>query len=470
MRVPVRLRLTLAFAVVMAVVLTAAGLFVHQRSRANLDRALASSLHARSADIATLAQQSDSGLKEATVSRRAEVAQILDRRGHVIDQTPGLPHGPLVTGRALDRARRGRSATIDARLPSGQPGRLLATQVRGQDRPLIIVVGQSLVDRNRALNDLAGVLMLGGPIALVLACVAGYALTGAALRPVDALRRRADAISASDLEARLPSAGGNDELGRLGRTLNQMLARIHESVARERTFVADASHELRTPLTMLRTELELIERDLPSGADLQAAARSAIDETDRLTRLADDLLLLARADHGEGALRAEPVLATVLLADAAARARRRAPEGGVEVAVVDDGEAAVLADRDRVAQALDNVVDNARRHARGRVDLYVQLNGGLVDLHVVDDGPGFPEDFLPHAWERFARPDAGRTEDGTGLGLAIVRTIAEMHGGHAGARNRPGGGADVWIALPAAGLSRLPTVPAGEDARAWPTA
>jgi signal transduction histidine kinase len=434
----------------MAVVLAAAGLLVQQRSRANLDRALASALHARSADIATLAQQSDSGLAEATVAHRAEVAQILDRSGRVIDQTRGFPRRALVTRSALDRARRGHATTIDARLPNGQPGRLLATQVRGQDHPLIVVVGQSLGDRNRALSDLTGVLLLGGPLALLLACVAGYALTGAALRPVDALRRRADAISAADLDARLPSAGGNDELGRLGRTLNQMLTRIHESVARERTFVADASHELRTPLAMVRTELELIARDRPTGHELQAAARSAIDETDRLTRLADDLLLLARADHGRAAVHTEPAPAGDLLAAAAARATRRAPPGGVEVTLADEGDAVVLADRDRVAQALDNVVDNARRHARGRVDLCARSNGGLVELHVVDDGPGFPDHFLPHAWERFARADAGRTEEGTGLGLAIVRTIAEMHGGHAGARNRPGGGADVWIALPAA--------------------
>jgi signal transduction histidine kinase len=226
-----------------------------------------------------------------------------------------------------------------------------------------------------------------------------------------------------------------------------MLGRIQTSVARERAFVSDASHELRTPLTMLRTELDLIARDRPTGAALQTATGSAIEETDRLTRLADDLLLLARADHGRLPLRRASVGAAELLGQAGERARHGASEAGVDVTVDASPELHVDVDAERVLQALDNLVANALRHARGRVALIARADGERVELHVTDDGPGFPAQFLPQAFERFARADAGRTDDGAGLGLAIVRTIAEAHGATAHAANRPQGGADVWIAV-----------------------
>jgi signal transduction histidine kinase len=288
---------------------------------------------------------------------------------------------------------------------------------------------------------------------LLIASSAGFLLIGAALRPVEKMRRRAAEISASDLDSRLPPTGGNDALGRLGETLNEMLQRIQFAVGRERTFVSDASHELRTPLAMVRAELELIARERPAGPALQSAVRSAIEETDRLSRLADDLLLLARADDGQSALRTHTVRVAALLAAAERRARRGGLPNGVEIAVEDPGDAAVSADRDRIAQALDNMVGNALRYARRRVELSAHAANGLVELHVRDDGEGFPPDFLPHAWDRFARADDGRTDEGVGLGLAIIRTIAELHHGETGAVNRSAGGADVWIALPTDGAA-----------------
>jgi signal transduction histidine kinase len=415
--VPVRLRLTLAFAAVMAVVLTASGLFVYERSRANLDRGVAKALRARAADIGVLAQQSDSGLAEAREAgaggARAEVAQILDPDGRVIDQTRGLAPRPLVPADDVSAAHRGRTVLRDAALPGGEPGRLLVTRVRGQDHTLVVVVGESLAERNRALADLRGVLLVGGPVTLLLASLAGFALTGAALRPIHA-----------------------------------MVERIRAAAARERTFVADASHELRTPLAMVRTELELIARDRPAGRELERAARSAIEEADRLTRLTDELLLLTRADHGQSVLSRQPSDVRALLDAAAARGRRRVQADGVRIHVGASTDAVVSADPERIGQALDNLVDNAVRYAVGGVELSATPVDGVIELHVTDDGSGFPPDFLPHAWERFARADAGRTEGGSGLGLAIVRTIAEQHGGVAGARNRAAGGADVWISVP----------------------
>jgi two-component system OmpR family sensor kinase len=453
-RLAVRWRLTAAFAAVMAVVLTATGLFVYQRQASNLDQAIDRSLRTRAADVAALAQQSDTGLADFRPGRgrvdRAELAQLIDASGRVLDRTPGLPGRPLLIPAAIAAARRGATVVIDVRLAGDQPFRLLAESVHAQDQKLVIVVGQSLQVRDLALSDLGGVLLVGGPLALLLASLAGYLLTGAALRPVEAMRRQAAGISATDLDQRLPPAGGNDELGRLGRTLNEMLARIRSSVERERTFVSDASHELRTPLAVLRTELELIGRERPVGRALQRAIGSAIEETDRLSQLADDLLLLARADDHQLAIHPSRLSATELLHQAADRARRHPNAARKQIAVDAPDDAEVLADRDRAAQAIDNLLANALRHANTHVHLSARRNGAFVALHVTDDGPGFPADFLPQAWERFARADTARTEDGAGLGLAIVRTIAEAHEGQAHATNAATGGADVWISLPIA--------------------
>lgn len=452
-RLPVRWRLTIAFALVMAVVLTAAGVFVYERQASNLDQTINRALRARAADVAALALQSDTGLRDSRqgggAASRSQLAELIDNSGRVVDRSPGLARSPLLGTNAIAVARGGGTVIADMRLAVGGPVRLLAESVRAQDQRLVIVVGQSLEERNLSLTDLRDVLLVGGPAALLLASLAGYALTGAALRPVEAMRRRAASISAADLDQRLPPAGANDELGCLGRTLNAMLARIHASVVRERAFVSDSSHELRTPLTMLRTELELIGRERPSGQELQEAIDSAVQETDRLSQLADGLLLLARSDERRLAITWSALCAAELLEQAADRARRH-PHASRWQIEVEPVQLAVLADPDRVPQALDNLVANALRHANSCVKLSARERGSFVELHVADDGPGFPAEFLPRAWERFARADEARTEDGAGLGLAIVRAIAEAHGGQARAANTPTGGADVWITLPSA--------------------
>lgn len=202
------------------------------------------------------------------------------------------------------------------------------------------------------------------------------------------MRRRATAISATDLDQRLPPAGDNDELGRLGRTLNEMLARIQASVARERSFFSDASHELRSPLAMLRTELELIARERPTGPALQSAAGSAIEETERLSRLTDDLLLLARADDHQLALRQGRASASELLHQAGDRVRPQVAAAEIQVSVDVPGDAYLDVDRDRIAQALDNLVANALRYARSHVELSARAQGASLELHVTDDGPG----------------------------------------------------------------------------------
>jgi signal transduction histidine kinase len=238
-------------------------------------------------------------------------------------------------------------------------------------------------------------------------------------------------------------------VSRLGATLNEMLGRLERALERERSFVADASHELRTPLALLKTELELALRTPRTEAELEQALRSAAGETDRLAQLVEDLLVLARTDEGRLPLRRSPVRARDVLAAVAERFRRRAEAAGRTIEVEAPETLVVAADAVRLEQALGNLVENALRHGLGSIRLSASEGGGGIELHVLDEGPGFPPAFLERAFERFARADEARTEGGAGLGLAIARVIAEAHGGSAHASGRAGGGADVWLALPA---------------------
>ncbi|MDX6674937.1 MAG: hypothetical protein QOH11_2355 [Solirubrobacteraceae bacterium] len=451
-QLPLRLKLTLAFTGVMALVLAATGMFLYLRLRADLDHTLTQGLRSRAGDVSALVQQSDTGLRDAAHSGAgavgADFAQILDASGRVFDATPGLQSRAVLNAAQLQIAAR-RTTSFDRNGRPSLPGptRLLGTPVKAQGRNLVVVVGASLEDRNQALADLGALMLIGGPVALALAALAGYGLAAAALRPVESMRARAAAISTDDLDQRLPLSRSRDELQRLGATLNEMLARLEAGVARERTFVADASHELRTPLAMLRTELELMTRNRPAGRALDGAVASAIAETDRLTRLTEELLLLARADRGRLPVRAEVVAADDLLADATSR---YTSEDVDRDARIEPPGLRVRVDRARIEQALTNLIDNALRHGTGPVRLGAVLRGGFVELHVTDSGEGFPAGFLATAFERFTRGAPGRTESGTGLGLAIVQAIADSHGGRADAVNRSSEGADVWIAIPAA--------------------
>jgi len=314
-----------------------------------------------------------------------------------------------------------------------------------------VVVARSLEPREESLQRLFEELLIASPLALLIASLAGYGLAAAALRPVEAMRRQAEAVSAKE-PGRLPVPAARDEISRLATTLNEMLGRLEAAFEHERRFVADASHELRTPLSMLRTELELALRRPRSHDELEAAVRSAAQEVDRLSLLAEDLLLLARSDQGALPVRPERVRVDDLFATVEERFAPRARERGHEVAV-HPTSAFVDADPVRVAQALANLVDNALLHGDGAVDLFAVERDDVVELHVTDAGAGFPAGFLQLAFNRFSRADDARSRRGSGLGLSIVALIAQAHGGSVGAANRPDGGADVWLAVPKARIA-----------------
>jgi two-component system, OmpR family, sensor kinase len=438
----------------MALVLAATGLFLFLRLDSELDKSIDDNLRSRADEVSALIREADTGLGRPGPSRLSErdesLTQVLRDDGTVKDASTRLAEQPILTPGELARAHRGPVFLTRDSLAAldKTEGRVLATPIRDEHERLIIVVGASLEDSSDAVKSLGKLLLIGGPIALLLASLAGYGLATGALRPVERMRRRAAAISTAEPVMRLPVPPTRDEIGRLGKTLNEMLARLEEAFERERTFVSDASHELRTPLAVLKTELELALGRGRSQQDLEAALRSAAEETDRLVQLAEDLLVIARFDQGRLPVRLAAVEVDDVLADVRARFDIRSRETHRELLSDAPNGLRLTADPERLRQALGNMVDNAFRHGQGTVRLSARTSNRHVELHVSDEGPGFPPDFLDAAFERFTRGDEGRGRGGTGLGLAIVEAIASAHRGTAAASNRPEGGADVWLTLP----------------------
>jgi signal transduction histidine kinase len=443
-RMPLRFKLTLAFTGVMAVLLAVAGIALSLLVAQNLDNTIDDGLAARAGDAAAVVAAKTG--QSALDSTGESFAQVLDADGEVVDTTAGAGDDSLLDRESLAKARSG-IVIVERRTADGAAVRLLARPVSADGTQEIVVVGEPLAQRERALGALHALLAIGGPIALLIASVVGYVLAAAALRPVERMRRHAAAVTAAGTSERLPVPPGNDEIGRLGRTLNEMLARLEVAFKRERAFVSDASHELRTPLAILRTELELALRGKHTQEELEDALRSAAEEAERLSSLAEDLLVIARSDQGRLPVHPEPLVAGDVLARVAGRFQARAKVEGRPITADPSEGVALNADLARIEQALANLVDNALTYGDGSVVLSARAENGTVELHVSDQGRGFPPDFLPRAFERFTRADEARTRGGTGLGLAIAAAVAGAHGGTAHAKNIEGG-ADVWIALP----------------------
>jgi two-component system, OmpR family, sensor kinase len=461
-RLPIRVRLTLGFAAAMAVVLAAVGLFVYQRVATELLGTVDQTL------VAQAREEGDGGHVDADTGGGATLGQLFGPRGQLLHSQPATLR-PLVEREVVAKALSEGHVWLDRRLsqPKGE-WRVLAEPARSGQ---VAVVARSLGPRSESLDHLRHELLLFLPLALLAASLGGYALAAGALRPVEVLRRRAEAVTPGE-PSRLPVPPAGDEISRLALTLNEMLARLHAAFEHEQRFVADASHELRTPLALLRTELDLALRRPRSREELESALRSAAEETQRLSRLADDLLLIARADQGRLPIRRETVSASELLEDAATRFAHRAGSVGREL-LVEPTALQLDADPLRVGQALVNLVDNALVHGAGPVELAAVERDGFVELHVRDGGPGFPAGFRQRAFDRFSRADEARSRGGSGLGLSIVELVARVHGGGVGLAERPSGGADVWISLPSSSLQPQSPAPYPQGIRedagpGWP--
>jgi two-component system OmpR family sensor kinase len=409
--------------------------FVHARLRTDLTESIDEGLTTQAQFVATAADRGASLSSAGTIVEADDaLAQVLDRDGEVTAFASPLATEPFVSAAELASVSDPTfvetwGASVD------QSVRVLALP-RGDGS--FIVVARTLDDRDEALSTLAVELAVGGAAALVLSTGLGWALAGAALRPVERMRREADAISVSEPERRLSVPEANDELCNLAETINMMLERLQTSMQTERDFLDRASHELRTPLTVLKTELDLALARPRTIAALEAALRASSHEVETLVRLAEDLLVLSRQRDGRLPVRKEPVHLDELLdrLGAAFAVQARAAEVQVHVQVEPGLE--LSADPVRLRQAISNLLLNALQHtpAQGRIDLQGARRGDAVWIRVGDTGRGFGAERVDGA-------------PGTGLGLTIVEAIVRAHGGLLEIDAEGPGGA-VTVILPGA--------------------
>ena len=446
----IRLRLAVVFAVASAVVFALGGwLFVTELASSQqsaIDAQLAGQL-AR----ATRYLPARGAPTPGAPAPGEYVVQVIDPAGRVRGASADIGTTPLLDAAQLSQARRGtvlRTGSVE-----GERERILAGPLK--NRPgWVAVAAVSLDAPDSTLSHVTRELLIAGVVLVAGAGVGAYGLARAALSPVERLRREAAALAEGDTGSGLRVPRTHDEIAALATTMNLLLNRLQGALARQRALIADASHELRTPFAVLRGELELAGRPGRSRDELQVALERATDEAARLARLTDQLLFLARSDEDRVPARLERADIGQLLARSADHAATRARAAGVGCQVDAPAGLAARVDPDRVGEAVDNLVDNALRFAPSGTSITISARAVGQDLtvEVSDSGPGFPEQFLPHAFERFARPDSSRArrDGGAGLGLAIVSAIAHAHGGRAEARNRPGGGALVALVLPGA--------------------
>jgi signal transduction histidine kinase len=312
--------------------------------------------------------------------------------------------------------------------------------------PRTVVVARALSDALESAQVLTQLLALGIPLLLVLVGVTTWLVVGRALAPVAAIGREVEAISAAELHRRVPEPGSSDEISRLARTMNRMLARLQGAQASQRRFVSDASHELRTPTASVRQHAEVALAH-PDRYTVAGLAEPVHAEALRLQRLIDDLLLLARADEAGLALRRVPVDVDDLVLAEAGRLRSTVD---VDTSGVSAGR--VLGDPAGLRRMLRNLADNAARHAASAVAFGIAARDGSVVVTVDDDGPGIPAADRERVLDRFVRlADArARDEGGGGLGLAIVAELVAAHGGGVAIADAPLGGARVTVTLPGA--------------------
>ena len=388
--------------------------------------------------------------------RLDKFVQIVDLDGHVLARSATLGTARLPTPSALLVRARGGEIVFDTWPDFGEePIRVVSLPVALGDRRYVVQVAMSLDDAYAVIR--AGRWLLLG---LSLGILAGVGITGArlarrALRPIDRIVTTARRLGEANLTERLPHPGTRDEIGRLVATLNDMLARIERGVDAQRRFTADASHELRSPLSRLRAELEVTLRRPRDRAEYEEALRSGLDEVERLSRLTDELLLLARLDAGDGReAPPAPVALGPILDDAVRRLAPVAERRGVAVTLQASAAPVVEVGPTTVGLVLTNLLENAVKFSPpgGRVSVGLAAEAGEALVTVADTGPGIAPDELPRLFDRFHRGAAARAADapGVGLGLAICRALVERHGGRIAVESPPGGGARFRVHLPLA--------------------
>lgn len=424
----VRARLTIAAAAVIAAGITlAAGLLLwrmHSVLATDLDNSLIQQTHAMAEDVA-------GGVSTLRVSKTAPSStalQVVDRTGRVIASAGDVDGTERVFFTTPASGEPALTTVGSAALES--PYRVAALSVETSSGPVTLYLGAPTAPLATIRHELGTSLAVGIPGAVVALTAVSWWLIGRALRPVETMRRQAAAIPGHDADGRLDVSAARDELARLAETFNDLLDRIAVATERQRRFVDDAAHELRSPLATLRAQLEVSERAARSEDAVgphQSWQRESLVVVDRLADLVNDLLVIARLDSGAVPRRHQVDLDDVVL-QCISDDRRR---GRVSIDSTGISPARVVGDAGGLRRVVQNLLDNARRHARDMVTVRLESRSGTAVLSVADDGPGVPEVDRARVFDRFVRLDTSRTREdgGTGLGLAIVASVVDAHGG-----------------------------------------
>ena len=454
MRLPIRVRLTAWYALLLAAIIVGLGAFLVFQLRSDLEQTVNRELRANSLQISQgYAYEGPEDFQDVSgtvLPQGTSAAQILDPSGHVVLEHGEPVSGPIGPAQARADALEGQERLIDVDI-EGQRHRALFSRVQRRGHRQILVVAESLRDVDEAVNRVLVLLLLAGPAALVATAAGGWWLARKALLPVGRMTSKAAKIGIDRLDERIPPPRTADEIGHLAVTLNAMLDRLQHGIEEKHRLVADASHELRTPLAAMRAELDISLRgdDLPQAA--RTALESTLEEVERMSRTVDNLLTLARVD--EGRLELLTTRLDLLEACEAAADPLRSLAAAKELTFEVDGEPCEAeADTHRLHQALTNFIENAIKYAQpsGEVHITSWCTDGEVGVTVTDNGPGIPANARAHIFDRFYRVDSarGRKGGGSGLGLAICREIANAHGGRVSVESEEGKGSAFTLALP----------------------
>lgn len=457
----VRMRLTVWYTLVLAVLLAlyagVASLFLFLSLREDFD-------HNLQEDVETvegmLAKEPDGKItlrtshSDGAEPRVGHFIEVWSPEGSLLYRSSSLEN--LALGGPPSRAEgREDEPPVTLRLSNGTRARVATSAYTVEDQPVVLRVAYNEGRLWRELGEFGEVLLLGFPIAVLLAGFGGYALARKALGPIDAMATESRKISAERLGERLPIQNPEDELGKLGITFNDLLARLQAAFDQLRRFTADASHELRTPLTAIRSVGEVALQEQRNPAEYRDVIGSMLEEVDRLTRLVESLLALSRADAGQIHLQRVDVSLLAVAREAVSKVEVLAEEKRQNLAIDGDESLIVSADVLILRQAIVNVLDNAIKYSPLNSQISVYAGRGAdnrVMLDVTDQGPGIPSEHQPYVFDRFYRVDKARTREwgGAGLGLSIARWAVEAHRGELALKSEEGRGTTFRISLPLA--------------------
>ena len=449
-----RVRLTLVYLALAALALGSFALFVYVIASSRIYQSLEDGMTSRAqvlvqdlgSPLAPISQQ-DIAAHRAALDQEASLGtlfQIRDAQGAIIYSS--------VAGASLPApsSRQASHLTFSTRKVQGRRLRVLSEPITDNGRLLgVLEVAQPLNETDEALNEIRYVSIIGGVVVLLIASASAYWLAGRALEPVrQASSLARDIERTADFSRRLPRTGAGGEMRELVSTLNAMISRVEQTLVSQRAFLADSSHELRRPLTVLRANMDVMKDAGLSAEERAACLREMSVAAGAMSRLVSDLLLLAR--EVAQAIERAPVDYSGLCQEAIGRLQRAGDSHELVARVVPNVR--VVGDRERLAQMIWNLVENAAQYtpAGGRIGFHLDRVDGHARVEVEDTGAGISEEDLPRVFERFYRGQVARAlrADGTGLGLAIVKYVAEAHGGSVEISSRPGEGSRVVVDLP----------------------